>query len=54
MTAMSGTGPHAEAVPMLWRAASLAKETLGKKHPQYATALNNLAGGLQQAAHFCC
>ena len=38
----------AEALPLLRRAAKLAKAQLGKRHPHYATALNNLAAGLEQ------
>ena len=38
----------AEALPLLRRAAKLAKAQLGGKHAHYATALSNLAAGLEQ------
>merc|ERR1719272_1680771 len=38
----------AEALPLLRRAAKLAKRQLGGAHPHYATTLNNLAAGLEQ------
>ena len=37
-----------EALPLLRRAALLSKATTGAVHPQYATALSNLAGALTQ------
>ena len=38
---------HGEALPLLRRAAKIARATAGAAHPHYATALGNLASGLQ-------
>ena len=38
---------HGEALPLLRRAANIARATAGAAHPHYATALGNLASGLQ-------